>query len=133
MARLDAIADALTGLKPLPAAVQALAGRLEEVVSRVPDANQGAPEPTALMPDQDGGPKQARRRSPRRAATTSMLQPTSGANASENGDDAFDRDPGDAVPPGVAVPSPAPLSKDDKKALDALANLPKRRRRGRQG
>ena len=65
-----------------------------------------------------------------------MLQPTSGANASENGgDDAFgrDRDPGDAAPPGVAVQSPAPFSKDDKKALNALANLPKRRRRGRQG
>ena len=131
MARLDAIADALTGLKSLPAAVQALAGRVEDVASRVPDANQGVLEPAALMPDQDDGPKPARRQGPRRAATTSMLQPTSGADASENGDeDAFDRDPGDAVPPGVAVPSPAPLSKDDKKALDALANVPKRRRRG---
>jgi hypothetical protein len=31
-----------------------------------------------------------------------------------------DRDPGDAVPPGVAVKEPEPLSDDDKKVLDRL-------------
>ncbi len=32
------------------------------------------------------------------------------------------RDPGDAVPPGVAVQSPAPLSTEDQAVLDKLEN-----------
>lgn len=42
-----------------------------------------------------------------------------------------DRDPGDAVPPGVAVVSPTPLSETDEAALHSLEELPKRG--GRQG
>ena len=34
------------------------------------------------------------------------------------------RDPGDAVPPGVAVQDPAPLSPDDRKARRNLERLP---------
>lgn len=34
-----------------------------------------------------------------------------------------DRDPGDAVPPGVAVQTPEPLSENDKKVQDKLNHL----------
>ena len=37
-----------------------------------------------------------------------------------------DRDPGDAVPPGVAVMSPTPLTETDEAALHSLEELPKR-------
>lgn len=37
-----------------------------------------------------------------------------------------DRDPGDAVPPGVAVQSPVPLAPGDKSVLRELERLPKR-------
>lgn len=45
-----------------------------------------------------------------------------------------DRDPGDAVPPGVAVQSPVPLEPGDEAALHELEKLPKRApRRTRPG
>ena len=44
-----------------------------------------------------------------------------------------DRDPGDAVPPGVAVMSPAPLTETDEAALHSLEELPKRTGRGKRG
>lgn len=44
-----------------------------------------------------------------------------------------DRDPGDAVPPGVAVMSPTPLSETDEAALHSLEELPKRGGRGQRG
>lgn len=37
-----------------------------------------------------------------------------------------DRDPGDAVPPGVAVTSPTPLTETDEAALQSLEEMPKR-------
>ena len=37
-----------------------------------------------------------------------------------------DRDPGDAVPPGVAPQTPAPLSAEDKAAREALERLGER-------
>lgn len=36
------------------------------------------------------------------------------------------RDPGDSVPPGVAVQSPTPLSEDDRKTLGRLKRLSRR-------
>ncbi len=44
-----------------------------------------------------------------------------------------DRDPGDAVPPGVAATTPAPLTEHDKTVLHTLEDLPKRPGRGRRG
>ena len=45
-----------------------------------------------------------------------------------------DRDPGDAVPPGVAVQGSVPLEPGDEAALHRLEGLPKRAsRRGRPG
>lgn len=43
-----------------------------------------------------------------------------------------DRDPGDAVPPGVAVQSPVPLEPGDAAALHELEKLPKREPRRRR-
>lgn len=43
------------------------------------------------------------------------------------------RDPGDAVPPGVAVLSPTPLTEADEAALHSLEELPKRGGRGKRG
>jgi hypothetical protein len=37
-------------------------------------------------------------------------------------------DPGDSVPPGVAVQDPAPLTASDKKVRNALERMPRRRR-----
>ena len=37
-------------------------------------------------------------------------------------------DPGDSVPPGVAVQDPTPLTASDKKVRHALERLPRRRR-----
>ena len=44
-----------------------------------------------------------------------------------------DRDPGDAVPPGVAATTPAPLTDTDEAVLHTLEELPKRVGRGRRG
>ena len=44
-----------------------------------------------------------------------------------------DRDPGDAVPPGVAAAAPTPLTKTDEAVLHTLEDLPKRTGRGRRG
>lgn len=57
------------------------------------------------------------------------------AATSDANDYAFgrDRDPGDAVPPGVAAATPAPLTDNDKAVLHTLEDLPKRAGRGRRG
>ena len=44
-----------------------------------------------------------------------------------------DRDPGDAVPPGVAATTPTALSENDEAVLHTLEELPKRPGRGRRG
>ncbi len=44
-----------------------------------------------------------------------------------------DRDPGDAVPPGVATVAPVPLTDADEAVLHTLEDLPKRTGRGRRG
>lgn len=57
------------------------------------------------------------------------------AAASDADDYSFgrDRDPGDAVPPGVAAATPAPLTQTDEAVLHTLEELPKRAGRGRRG
>ena len=44
-----------------------------------------------------------------------------------------DRDPGDAVPPGVAAATPASLTETDEAVLHTLEKLPKRAGRGKRG
>ncbi len=56
--------------------------------------------------------------------------------ATSNADDypfGRDRDPGDAVPPGVAATTPTPLTENDEAVLRTLEELPKRPGRGRRG
>lgn len=57
------------------------------------------------------------------------------AAASDADDYSFgrDRDPGDAVPPGVAAAAPTPLTETDEAVLHTLEELPKRTGRGRRG
>ena len=57
------------------------------------------------------------------------------AAASDADDYSFgrDRDPGDAVPPGVATAAPTPLTETDEAVLHTLEELPKRTGRGRRG
>ena len=57
------------------------------------------------------------------------------AAASDADDYSFgrDRDPGDAVPPGVAATTPTPLTDNDEAVLHTLEELPKRAGRGRRG
>lgn len=55
------------------------------------------------------------------------------AGAADDYQTGRDHDPGDAVPPGVAVVSPAPLTKTDEAALHSLEELPKRAGRGKRG
>lgn len=64
--------------------------------------------------------------------TAGRAQP---AAASDADDYSFgrDRDPGDAVPPGVAAATPTPLTETDEAVLHTLEELPKRTGRGRRG
>lgn len=57
------------------------------------------------------------------------------ATASDADDYSFgrDRDPGDAVPPGVATGTPTSLTQTDEAVLHTLEELPKRGGRGRRG
>ena len=57
------------------------------------------------------------------------------AATSEADDYSFgrDRDPGDAVPPGVAAATPTPLTENDEAVLHTLEELPKRPARGKRG
>jgi len=59
-------------------------------------------------------------------------EPDGTADAADDYQVGRDRDPGDAVPPGVAVMSPAPLTETDEAALHSLEALPKRAGRGKR-
>ncbi len=59
--------------------------------------------------------------------------PDGTAGAADDYQAGRDHDPGDAVPPGVAVMSPAPLTETDEAALHSLEELPKRAGRGKRG
>ena len=105
LTKLEAVEKALSGLQPLAAQMQALASQLERLQATLSDQTRA---PTKANP---AAPAKSRRATP------------------PPNDDASGRDPGDAVPPGVAVGQPAPVAGKDKKVLDALETLPKRRSR----
>lgn len=75
--------------------------------------------------------REVRRRLDQLAAAT----PQPAAVMSDADDYSFgrDRDPGDAVPPGVATTAPTPLTGTDEAVLHTLEELPKRTGRGRRG
>jgi hypothetical protein len=87
--------------KELKRAASAAADRLAELEQQVSRHERRlAKEETAA-----GTPSRPGRKPGRRAA---------------DAQDRSDRDPGDAVPPGVAVQQPEPLSAEDRKVLDHL-------------
>jgi uncharacterized coiled-coil protein SlyX len=119
-----------------PAVAKAGAGR-EERASRALDAIKTLGEMIA-----EGIGTLAEMRAEMRAMSGRLDQLSAsrldGAHQTEPSDDADDyltgrdRDPGDAVPPGVAVMSPTPLTETDEAALQSLEELPKRSGRGKR-
>ena len=100
----EMIVEGIGTLAELRAEMREMNGRLDQLAANRPNAGQA---------ESDG-----------------MHQPA----AADNADDyqvGRDRDPGDAVPPGVAVMSPTPLTETDEAALHSLEELPKRA--GRRG
>ncbi len=97
----DMIAEGIGALGELRAEVQRMSGRLDQLAAG--QSNAG------------------------RTNSAGMAEAASGQEAGAD-DYHFgrDRDPGDAVPPGVAVMSPTPLSETDEAALHSLEDLPKR-------
>ena len=110
LTRLNAIENGLAGLQPLATRMQALSDQIEQLQATLTDQAHATAKPAAAD-------KPRRAKAPSRAASD-----TGGAPGRE-------RDPGDAVPPGVAVKSPAPVAGEDKKILDNLKAIPKRRGR----
>ncbi len=110
LTRLNAIENGLADLQPLATRMQSLSDQIEQLQATLTDQAPATAKPAS--PD-----KPRRSKAPSRAAFDN-----DGAPASK-------RDPGDAVPPGVAVKSPTPVAGDDKKILDALKAIPKRRGR----
>ena len=113
---------------------------------RSPAAGQPEPETTAAGPE-TRMPEAIKALSERVAAAIDMLTALREdvravnrrldelAATSEADDYPFerDRDPGDAVPPGVAATTPTPLTENDEAVLHTLEELPKRTGRGKRG
>ena len=97
----DMIAEGIGALGDLRVEVQRMSGRLDQLTAS--QSNAGRTDSRGVADAADG--RQA------------------GADDYQFG---RDRDPGDAVPPGVAVMSPTPLTETDEAALHSLEELPKR-------
>lgn len=97
----DMIAEGIGALGELRTEVQRISGRLDQLTASQSHAGRSDPKGMADAADS----RQA------------------GADDYQFG---RDRDPGDAVPPGVAVMSPTPLAETDQAALHSLEELPKR-------
>ena len=140
LAQLESIGRGLGEVGQLRADVQMLSRRIDELAAAM--AGQGqvpAEDAASATPERDPEPK----RTSWKQRTTRALQPTEPGGTSDRsrsgiGDDnaaGRGRDPGDAVPPGVAVRTPAPMRSEDEAVLDALNELPRRvaRSRGKAG
>jgi len=140
LARLEEISRGLGEIGQLRADVQRLSVRFDELAAAAAGQGQAPAEDAAsAAPKRDPEPKQTSRKEP---ATQALLPAELGgiSDRDRNGIGegnvvGHGRDPGDAVPPGVAVQTPAPLRSEDKAALDALNELPRRvvRSKGRAG
>ena len=139
--------------KPVSGQGDAAPARLKTRRSRSPAAGQPEPEGTAANPEghvseaitalservATGFDMLAELRKEVHAMARRLDQLAAGraqsAATSEADDYAFgrDRDPGDAVPPGVAAAMPTPLTKSDEAVLHTLEELPKRPGRGKRG
>ena len=58
--------------------------------------------------------------------TVNAIETRLEAQAASDMDQGRERDPGDAVPPGVAPQAPVPMTPQDKKIRRALEQLPRR-------
>ena len=125
--RLDAIAEALAELQALPAALRALDAQVGSLVAS--QSRDAAPPHAATLAKPGSAPARANRRSPAREAATGPR--TAPREDEAGGERQFGRarDPGDAVPPGVAAQSPGALREEDETALSGLAKLARRGRR----
>ncbi len=131
LAQLESIRRGIGEVGQLRVDVQALTRRIEELAAAMAGQGQARGESvTPVMSDRDGEPKRASGK--RRVTRASRpAEPGSILDASSSVEDGSsvvgpERDPGDAVPPGVAVQTPARLTFGDEAVLHALENLPKR-------
>ena len=134
-ARLDAIAQGLAELPGLRAEVRALGERVEHLAAVMIGQGGGGFGVEAPSPSERGvGPPRARRRG-RSSSPASSLESQRATNASgvEDVTRRDNRDQGDAVPPGAALQSPAPLTGNDEAVLHRLEGLAMRRGRGHRG
>jgi len=102
----EMLAAGMDALEDLRTEVREVSRRLDQLAAAMPGAGQAAaerPQPAATASDADEYPF------------------------------GRDRDPGDAVPPGVATMTPSPLTETDEAVLHTLEDLPKRTGRGRRG
>jgi len=140
LARLEEISRGLGEIGQLRVDVQRLSVRINELAVAAAGQGQAPAEVAAsATPKRDPEPKRTSRKQP---ATQALLpaEPGGTSDRDRNGIGegnlvGHGRDPGDAVPPGVAVQTPAPLRSEDQAALDALKELPRRvaRSKGRAG
>jgi len=132
LAQLEIIRRGLEEVEQLRADVQTLSRRIEELAATMAGHGQGSGESAtpAVGADREGEPKRASGKG--RVARASRLAGPAGtsdesSSVEERGNVVErQRDPGDAVPPGVAVQTPAPLTTDDNAVLHKLEKLPKR-------
>lgn len=109
---------------PAEAREQGAAGALDAVMARLEDLGRGLGGIAQLRADVQG----LSRRIDDLAALVAGQGQAPAASAAPA---APERDPGDAVPPGVAVQDPAPLTPGDEAVLHTLEEMPKRAARPR--
>ncbi len=132
LAQLEIIRRGLGEVEQLRADVQTLSRRIEELAATMAGHGQESSESAtpAVGADHEGEPKRASGKG-RVAWASRPVMPAGASDESSSVEERGNvvgrqRDPGDAVPPGVAVQTPAPLTTDDKAVLHALEELPQR-------
>ena len=113
--REDRASRALDAIKTLSEMIAEGIGTLAEMRGEMQKINGRLDQLAAVMPDTG----QAGSSGPHRPEAA-------GTGLADDYPVGRDRDPGDAVPPGVAVMSPTPLTETDEAALQSLEDLPKR-------
>jgi len=131
LAQLESIGRGLGEIGQLRADMQRLSVRIDDLA--VAAAGQGqapAEDPASATPKRNPEPKRTSRKQP---ATRALLPAEPGGTSDRGRSGIGDgnlvghgRNPGDAVPPGMAVQTSAPLRSEDEAALDALNELPRR-------
>ena len=140
LAQLESIGRGLGEVEQLRADVQLLSRRIDELAAAIAGQDWASAESAApVAPERDPESRRASRKG--RATRASLPAEPGGTSDGNNGGGGEEnvagreRDPGDAVPPGVAVQTPAPLRPGDEAVLHTLEELPRRvaRPRGKVG